>query len=42
MGGLCACVYARVLMHACFERYICVSGCISCRISRAGRDGERM
>ena len=29
MGGLCACVYARVLMHACFERYICVCGCIS-------------
>ena len=22
-------VYARVLMHPCFERYICVCGCIS-------------
>ena len=44
MGGWVgyARVYARVLMHPCFERYICVCGVYICRISRAGGDGERM
>ena len=39
--GVRVCVCARVRMHACFERYIGVCGCMSVEEARAGVRGRQ-